>query len=73
MPVPGKVKPGDPLGSIPGTVPRIQPGFAGCGFRDRCAHAAPACAGTVPRQHGEGAHEFLCRLPPGWTAKGQAA
>ena len=54
VPVPGKVKPGDPLGSIPGTVPRIQPGFAGCGFRDRCAHAAPACAGTVPRQHARG-------------------
>jgi peptide/nickel transport system ATP-binding protein len=68
VPVPGKVKPGDPLGSIPGTVPRIQPGFTGCGFRDRCAHAAPSCAGTVPRQHGEGAHEFLCRLPPGWAA-----
>ena len=30
VPVPGKVEPGDPLGSIPGTVPRIQPGFAGC-------------------------------------------
>jgi peptide/nickel transport system ATP-binding protein len=73
VPVPGKVKPGDALGSIPGTVPRIQPGFAGCGFRDRCAHAAPVCAGTVPRQHGEGAHEFLCRLPPGWAATGRAA
>jgi peptide/nickel transport system ATP-binding protein len=68
VPVPGKVKPGDPLGSIPGTVPRIQPGFAGCGFRDRCAQAAPECAGTVPRQQAAGAHEFLCRLPPGWAA-----
>ncbi|WP_431269070.1 ABC transporter ATP-binding protein [Dankookia sp. P2] len=73
VPVPGKVRPGDPLGSIPGTVPRIQPGFGGCGFRDRCAHAAPECAGAVPRQQAGGLHEFLCRLPPGWTATGQAA
>ncbi|TDH64400.1 ABC transporter ATP-binding protein [Dankookia rubra] len=73
VPVPGKVKPGDALGSIPGTVPRIRPSFAGCGFRDRCTHAAPVCAGTVPRQHAGNAHEFLCRLPPGWAATGQAA
>ncbi|TCZ63559.1 ABC transporter ATP-binding protein [Roseicella aquatilis] len=73
VPVPGKVRRDEPLGSIPGMVPRIRPGFQGCGFRDRCAHAAPVCAGEVPRQHGAGAHEFLCRLPPGWTAREQAA
>jgi peptide/nickel transport system ATP-binding protein len=68
VPVPGKVKRDELLGSIPGIVPRIPPGFIGCAFRDRCDHAAPECAGPVPRQHGEGAHEFLCRLPPGWAA-----
>ncbi len=68
VPVPGKVKRDELLGSIPGIVPRIPPGFVGCAFRDRCDHAAPECAGQVPRQHGGGAHEFLCRLPPGWTA-----
>ena len=38
----------EPLGSIPGTVPRIRPGFVGCAFRDRCAHAMPACAVEAP-------------------------
>jgi peptide/nickel transport system ATP-binding protein len=67
VPVPGKVKREEALGSIPGMVPRIQPGFTGCAFRDRCGHAAPECAGAVPRQQ-VGAHEVLCRLPPGWAA-----
>jgi peptide/nickel transport system ATP-binding protein len=48
IPVPGSVARGAPLGSIPGVVPRIAPGFAGCAFRDRCAHAMPACAAAVP-------------------------
>ncbi len=62
VPVPGKVRRDEPLGSIPGTVPRIQAGFAGCGFRDRCAHAMPDCAVDVPlRQRGPG-HDYLCRL-----------
>ncbi len=34
-PVPGKIKRDEPLGSILGTVPRIGPGFEGCGFRER--------------------------------------
>jgi peptide/nickel transport system ATP-binding protein len=68
VPVPGKVKRDEPLGSIPGVVPRIQPGFNGCGFRDRCAQATPACAGTIPRQQAGADHETLCVLPPGWKA-----
>jgi peptide/nickel transport system ATP-binding protein len=68
VPVPGKVKRDEPLGSIPGVVPRIQPGFVGCGFRDRCAQATPACAGTIPRQQAGDVHETLCVLPPGWKA-----
>jgi peptide/nickel transport system ATP-binding protein len=66
VPVPGKVRRDEPLGSIPGVVPRVQPGFAGCGFRDRCAQARPACAGAVPRQAAGADHETLCVLPPGW-------
>jgi peptide/nickel transport system ATP-binding protein len=66
VPVPGKVKRDEPLGSIPGMVPRIPPGFAGCAFRDRCDHALAECAAAVPRQR-SGAHEFLCRQPPGWA------
>jgi len=69
VPVPGKVRPGDPLGSIPGVVPRIPPGFRGCAFRDRCAHAVPSCAEAVPRQAAGAAHEYRCRLPPAWTGR----
>jgi peptide/nickel transport system ATP-binding protein len=69
VPVPGKVKRGAPLGSIPGVVPRLPPGFAGCAFRDRCGEAIPACAAPVSRQAADlGAnHEWLCRLSLGWT------
>jgi oligopeptide/dipeptide ABC transporter ATP-binding protein len=65
IPVPGKVRRDQPLGSIPGMVPRIAPGFAGCGFRDRCGYAAAVCAGTVPTQSAAGGHDYLCRLSPG--------
>jgi peptide/nickel transport system ATP-binding protein len=47
-------------------VPRIAPDFAGCAFRDRCAHAMPDCARDVPRQAAGIGHEYLCRLPPDW-------
>jgi len=67
IPVPGSVRRDEPLGSIPGVVPRIAPGFAGCGFRDRCPHAMPECAGDVPRQQAGTAHDYLCRLPSEWT------
>ncbi|MGK7867439.1 ABC transporter ATP-binding protein [Falsiroseomonas sp. E2-1-a20] len=68
VPVPGKVKRGDPLGSISGVVPRIPPGFAGCAFRDRCDHAHAACTAAVPRRQATPGHEVLCTLPSGWAA-----
>ena len=67
IPVPGRGQSGVPLGSIPGTVPRLAPGFTGCGFRDRCSHAAPECAGATPAQSLGQGHDYLCRLTPGWT------
>jgi peptide/nickel transport system ATP-binding protein len=55
IPVPGDLRRDAPLGSIPGVVPRIAPGFAGCAFRDRCTHAMPECAGRIlSREAGEG-------------------
>ncbi|SDR43513.1 peptide/nickel transport system ATP-binding protein [Rhizobiales bacterium GAS191] len=64
VPVPGKVARDQPLGSIPGVVPRIAPGFSGCGFRDRCTRAEPSCAVAVPRQDAGGGHAYACRLRP---------
>jgi peptide/nickel transport system ATP-binding protein len=66
IPVPGMTKTGEPLGNIPGVVPRIASGFIGCGFRDRCASAMPECAQSVPLRKAGGDHSYLCRLPPGW-------
>jgi peptide/nickel transport system ATP-binding protein len=66
IPVPGMTRSGEPLGNIPGVVPRISHGFVGCGFRDRCALAMPECAQTVPRREASDDHSYLCRLPPDW-------
>jgi peptide/nickel transport system ATP-binding protein len=63
VPVPGKTRRDEPLGSIPGTVPRIGPGFEGCAFRERCGFADATCAHTIPRHAAGPDHEFLCRLP----------
>ena len=64
VPVPGKVRRDRPLGSIPGVVPTIAPGFEGCAFRSRCAHAIELCAHAVARRQADAAHDYLCRLAP---------
>ena len=66
IPIPGTTRTGEPLGSIPGVVPRIPPGFQGCGFRDRCASAVAECALSVPLQDVSASHSYLCRLPADW-------
>jgi len=48
IPQPGKTKPGEPLGSIPGLVPSLTGRVSGCVFRNRCPLAEEACAGEVP-------------------------
>ncbi len=67
VPTPGRVRRDEALGSIPGTVPRLPPGFAGCAFRDRCAHAMAECAADVPERSAGAEHRYLCRLPADWT------
>jgi oligopeptide/dipeptide ABC transporter ATP-binding protein len=64
VPVPGKVKRDQPLGSIPGMVPHIAGEFAGCAFRERCSRARPDCAGPIPRRRSGGEHAYLCQLTP---------
>jgi len=72
IPVPGKVRRDEPLGSIPGVVPRIPPFYVGCAFRDRCPHAHAECDGAIPRRTAGPGHEVLCTLPAGWFGR-QAA
>ena len=64
VPVPGRVQRDKPLGSIPGVVPAIGAGFAGCAFRSRCSHADETCARQIPRRPAGEAHDYLCRLAP---------
>jgi len=44
IPVPGKTKPGEKLGSIPGIVPTPIGELWGCSFRNRCSLAELECA-----------------------------
>jgi peptide/nickel transport system ATP-binding protein len=46
IPVPGKTRPGQKLGSIPGIVPTPIGELSGCSFRNRCYAAGPQCAQT---------------------------
>ena len=62
VPVPGKIKAGQPLGSIPGTVPVMTDGFTGCAFRFRCAFAEDRCTHIVPRHDLGNTHHVACRL-----------
>jgi peptide/nickel transport system ATP-binding protein len=64
IPVPGKSQRDKPLGSIPGVVPQITPGFAGCAFRSRCSFADDTCAGAIPDRTATPGHTYLCRLTP---------
>jgi peptide/nickel transport system ATP-binding protein len=67
IPVPGTIKAGEPLGNIPGVVPRIAPGFSGCGFRDRCTLATAECAGAVGLRDAGADHAYRCLLRPNWN------
>jgi peptide/nickel transport system ATP-binding protein len=66
IPVPGAARRDVPLGSIPGVVPRMVPGFSGCAFRDRCSQAMAACAEAVPLRRMADGHAYLCRLAEDW-------
>ncbi|MGB7180443.1 MAG: ABC transporter ATP-binding protein [Burkholderiaceae bacterium] len=54
IPVPGRTKRGDHLGSIPGVVPSLIGDIHGCAFANRCEHANDVCHSAVTeRQLGE--------------------
>jgi peptide/nickel transport system ATP-binding protein len=63
IPIPGRTRPGQPLGVIPGLVPSLIGELRGCAFRERCPHAMPACAGTdvALRESGPGRY-YRCLL-----------
>jgi peptide/nickel transport system ATP-binding protein len=62
IPIPGRTRPGEELGAIPGIVPSLVGALRGCSFRERCAQAQSACAEDPPRR-AVAAHEYRCVLP----------
>jgi peptide/nickel transport system ATP-binding protein len=60
IPVPGKTKPGEHLGSIPGIVPSLIGKVEGCAFRSRCDVAQPSCASEVPVRRTAEDHMYRC-------------
>ncbi|KUM44732.1 ABC transporter ATP-binding protein [Pseudomonas sp. EpS/L25] len=61
IPVPGRTRPGQPLGAIPGLVPSLVGEQHGCAFRNRCPQAVAACADSVPLVEEE-AHLVRCHF-----------
>ncbi|WP_085125198.1 ABC transporter ATP-binding protein [Tistlia consotensis] len=62
VPVPGRTRPGEPLGSIPGIVPSLVGSLEECGFRERCALAQAACRRPVPLHRLEAGRAVRCVL-----------
>jgi peptide/nickel transport system ATP-binding protein len=62
IPVPGKTRRGEELGSIPGIVPSLVGTLVGCSFRERCDFSSAVCAADPP-VHSAGPHAWRCVLP----------
>jgi len=65
IPVPGKTKPGEKLGSIPGIVPTPIGDLWGCAFRNRCGFATTGCASRdLELIRISSTRSFRCTRPP---------
>jgi peptide/nickel transport system ATP-binding protein len=63
IPVPGKTKPGEHLGTIPGMVPTLVGNFNGCSFANRCPWASKDCSRTEPPSfQSEAGHIYWCLM-----------
>lgn len=60
IPIPGRVKRGEQLGTIPGIVPNLVGRHNGCIFRDRCPEVIAACAGDIPQRDLSAKHRLQC-------------
>jgi peptide/nickel transport system ATP-binding protein len=60
LPRTGVTQAGERLGTIPGVVPSLIGGIAGCAFRSRCPVALSACATAVPEREASPGHRFAC-------------
>jgi peptide/nickel transport system ATP-binding protein len=65
IPVPGKTRPGQKLGFIPGIVPTPIGDLRGCSFRNRCYAAGPQCAREeVSLREVSAGRAYRCLLSP---------
>lgn len=64
IPIPGKTKRGEHLGSIPGIVPSMLNEIPGCHFQDRCRYSSEKCqSGEIPENYvGVKEHTYRCVL-----------
>lgn len=74
IPIPGRTRPGEHLGSIPGLVPSLIGEQRGCAFRNRCEKATADCSNDIPEEHVDG-HMARCihssaRLIPSYQVAG---
>ncbi len=70
IPVPGRTKRGDHLGSIPGLVPNLIGELGGCSFRNRCPHAFAACASSnIGLKETTPGRAYRCLLSPEQSAE----
>ena len=61
IPVPGRTRRGEPLGTIPGMVPSLVGESAGCHFAGRCSYVAQACREMeIPLETGAAGHCVRC-------------
>ncbi|MEM7524125.1 MAG: ABC transporter ATP-binding protein [Pseudomonadota bacterium] len=74
IPVPGKTKRGERLGSVPGIVPNLVGELTGCMFRNRCGLATEACSSMpdTPTVLPDG-HAFTCLRNEATPAAAMAA
>ncbi len=64
IPVPGKTKRGQRLGSIPGVVPSLVGNIQGCSFRGRCPFATPTCVEDVALHEVGRGRAYRCHYSP---------
>ncbi len=69
IPIPGKTKPGEHLGSIPGIVPTLVGDLQGCAFADRCPHVRDICRHDVSENRLGAGRQFRCVLPADLNAR----
>lgn len=65
IPVPGRIRPGQRLGSIAGMVPSLVGRIEGCAFANRCPHVRRECeGGEVALESPHAGRAYRCRVSP---------